>query len=88
MTDQPPLLTFPCEFPIKAMGKANQEFEGLVLNIIRTHAPDLCEAAVTTRRSKDGNYISLTATITAISQEQLDRIYADLSAEKTVLMAL
>lgn len=88
MSEKTPHLSFPCEFPIKVMGKAGLEFEALVLNIIRSHAPDLGEASVTTRPSKDGNFVSVTATITATSQQQLDAIYADLSAEKKVLMAL
>ncbi len=82
------LLEFPCEFPIKAMGPANIEFEALVVGIIRKHYPQLGEAAVTSRYSKDKNYISMTVTITATSKEQLDSIYQDLTDEERVLIAL
>ncbi len=82
------ILEFPCEFPIKVMGPANIEFEGLVVSLIRKHYPKLGEAAVTSRYSKDNNYISMTVTITATSQEQLDLIYQDLSNEERVLIAL
>ena len=82
------ILEFPCEFPIKVMGPANIEFEGLVVSLIRKHYPQLGEAAITSRYSKDNTYISMTITINATSQEQLDAIYQDLSAEKKVLLAL
>jgi len=35
------LLEFPCQFPIKAMGKVDIELDMLVIEIIRRHAPDL-----------------------------------------------
>ncbi|NOS88271.1 MAG: DUF493 domain-containing protein, partial [Methylococcaceae bacterium] len=41
------LLEFPCQFPIKAMGKADLEMDILVVEIIRRHAPEI--GAVTTR---------------------------------------
>ncbi len=89
MTDTPPpLLTFPCEFAIKAFGLDTAEFQTTVLTIIRTHVPDLREDAIVTRPSKDGKYIALTITITATSKQQLDDIYQALSTNPLVLMAL
>jgi putative lipoic acid-binding regulatory protein len=82
------LLEFPCQFPIKAMGKSNIELDLLVIEIVRRHAPDIREGAVSTRPSKDGNYISVTVTVEATSKHQLDAIYQDLSDHPHVLMAL
>lgn len=82
------LLKFPCDFPIKVMGKAGLEFQALALNIIRKHVPDLSEAAIQTRYSKDNNYIALTVTINAKNQAQLDAIYQELSQHKDVMMVL
>ena len=82
------LLRFPCEFPIKVMGKAEDDFDALVVGLIRNHSPDLPDASVTSRHSNGGRYISVTVTIQALSREQLDNIYMDLVAEKRVLMAL
>jgi hypothetical protein len=82
------LLEFPCRFPIKAMGKSNIELDLLVIEIVRRHAPDIREGAVSTRPSKDGNYISVTVTVEATSKQQLDAIYQDLSDHPHVLMAL
>jgi putative lipoic acid-binding regulatory protein len=82
------LLKFPCEFPIKAMGRAGNGFDALVVSIVRRHAPDLGEGAVRTRASRGGQYVSVTVTITATSKRQLDDIYQELSDHQAVLMAL
>jgi len=82
------LLKFPCEFPIKAMGRAEQEFDSLVVGLVRRHYPDLREGAVKTRLSNGGRYMAVTITITAQNREQLDNIYMELTADERVLMAL
>ncbi len=82
------LLEFPCQFPIKVMGKSNLEFDLLVIEIVRRHVPDLHELAVKTRASKDANYLAVTVTIKATSKAQLDAIYQDLTSHPQVLMAL
>ncbi len=82
------LLEFPCQFPIKAMGKTNVELDLLVIEIVRRHVADINEGAVTTRPSKDGNYIAVTIIIEASSKQQLDAIYQDLTDHPHVLMAL
>ncbi len=81
------LMEFPCSFPIKAMGKAADDFDMLIVEIVRKHYPDLAEGAVKTRPSREGKYISVTVTINAQSREQLDNIYLDLTAHERVLMA-
>lgn len=82
------LLEFPCQFPIKAMGRDDGRFESLVIEIVRKHAPDLSDEAVQCRASKAGNYLSVTVTVSATSREQLDNIYLELTACEHVLMAL
>jgi uncharacterized protein len=82
------LLQFPCQFAIKAMGKSDLEFDLLVIEIVRRHVPDPYEQAVTTRPSKDGNYLAVTVLIEASSKQQLDAIYQDLTDHPQVLMAL
>ena len=78
--DDDSLFGFPCEFPIKAMGRAIPELEAAVLEIMNRHVPDLGEGAIRMRESRNGNYVSITVTIQARSRQQLDAIYIDLSA--------
>ncbi len=82
------LLEFPCNFSIKAMGLAEGDFDALVVAIVRRHAPDIREGAVTTRPSSNGKYLAVTVTIEATSKAQLDAIYQDLTAHEKVLMSL
>ena len=82
------LFNFPCDFPIKIMGRCNCELETLVVEIINKHVSNLTEGAVKTRPSGKGNFISVTVTVKATSREQLDNIYRELTAREEVLMAL
>jgi putative lipoic acid-binding regulatory protein len=82
------LLEFPCHFPIKIMGKAEDEFANVVLGIVTKHAPDFDVACMEMRASSGGNYLSVTCTIVATSKPQLDAIYMDLSAHPLVKVAL
>jgi putative lipoic acid-binding regulatory protein len=86
-TEESPL-KFPCKFPIKAMGRADADFDSLVVGLIRKYSPDLMEGAVKTRLSRGGNYVSVTVTIHARSRTQLDAIYSELTGHERVLVAL
>jgi len=80
--------TFPCEFPIKAMGKTGEDLEIAVMEIVNRHVDDIKEGAVSFNSSKGGKYTSITIAITAQSKAQLDAIYMDLTAHELVLYAL
>ena len=82
------IMEFPCQFPIKAMGRNSEGFEAKIVTLVRKHCPELHEAAVVSRDSKGGKYLSVTVTITATSREQLDNIYMELTACEEVMMAL
>ncbi|MCU7851234.1 MAG: DUF493 domain-containing protein [Candidatus Thiodiazotropha sp. (ex Monitilora ramsayi)] len=82
------LLQFPCDFPIKVMGKAEPGFDTLIVELVRKHAPDLHEGSVTSRSSKGGKWVSVTVTLRAESKSQIDAIYLDLTAHEKVVMAL
>ena len=86
--NQDSLLEFPCRFPIKAMGKDEDEFVAHVLNLVTPHFPEISEKDIKTRQSNGGKYISVTITVTATSKLQLDAIYYALTDSDRVLMAL
>ncbi len=88
MESDDPVFTFPCEFPVKAMGIADANFDSLVVSLVRKHVPDLPEGAVHTRLSNGGRYMAVTVTIQAQSRAQLDSIYLDLTADRRILVAL
>jgi len=79
---------FPSEFPIKVMGRRDGDLRALTQAIIERHAGPVQESRVRTRTSADGNFLALTYLVLASSREQLDDIYRELTACKSVLMAL
>jgi len=82
------LLEFPCQFPIKIMGNNTVDFENDIVVITRNHVPDLGEAAVTSRPSRTGKYLSVTVTFTATSKAQIDDLYRAMNAHPDVKMVL
>ena len=82
------LLEFPCDFPIKIMGKADDSFAEVMLSIVTKHAPDFDATRMELRASSGGNYLSVTCTIVATSKPQLDAIYMDLTSHPMVKVAL
>jgi putative lipoic acid-binding regulatory protein len=82
------LLVFPCDYPLKVMGRRSDDFRSLVLGIVQKHAGTIIPEAIEERPSKDGNYLSLTCTFQATSREQLDALYRELTACERVLIVL
>ena len=82
------LIEFPCAFPIKVMGKTQAGFAQAVIEVVQRHAPDFDAATMEMRPSREGRYLSLTCTVTATSQEQLDGLYRELCDHPMVTMVL
>lgn len=86
--ERPSLLTFPCVFPMKVMGRREDGFAQTVSEIVMRHAGDFRPETIEMRTSKNGRYLSLTVTINARSREQLDALYSELSRHPMVMMVL
>ena len=82
------LQEFPSDFPIKVMGRHDSNLRALTQAIIERHAGPVVDTSVRTRTSGDGNFLALTYMVRASSRKQLDDIYRELTACKSVLMAL
>lgn len=85
---QETLLEFPCEFPVKVMGRDTDNFEERVTTIILSHAQQCSGTEVTINRSGGGKFIGVTVTIEAHSKDQLDRMYQELADCEHVLVTL
>ena len=81
-------LQFPCEFPIKMMGRDTPEFRTAARSLVEKHVGKVGDDRVQASVSRNGRFVSVTVTITATSQQQLDDIYQDVTAHDDVLMAL
>ena len=85
---QQQIMQYPCEIAIKAMGRADTDLETIVVEIVRRHVPDLGEGNVSSKPSSKGNYLSVSVRVNAVSREQMDALYEELSAHEAVAMAL
>jgi len=81
-------IEFPCEFPIKMMGRNSPEFRATARALVEKHAGAVNDNAVQASLSRNERFVSVTVTITATSQQQLDDIYQDVTDHDDVLMAL
>ena len=86
--DEKKLLEFPCSFPIKMMGRADDGFSDIAVRLVEQHVGKIAPNAIQTSVSRNGTFVSVTVTIDAQSQEQLDNIYNDLSDHEDILVAL
>lgn len=87
MADTSPL-TFPTEFPVKIMGRDNDEFHATLAEIFARHIAPLEKLTVTRQPSREGRFISVTVVFLAENRAQLDALYSELSGNPHVLMAL
>ncbi|HXQ30574.1 MAG TPA: DUF493 domain-containing protein [Steroidobacteraceae bacterium] len=78
---------FPCEYPIKVMGRHTPEFRARMLEVLEREAAATV-SGVAERLSRDGNYLSLTCRVRVDSRERLDALYRELHATGLVLIAL
>ncbi len=70
------------------MGRRQDGFAQAVLEVLLRHAPEFDAAGMEMRPSARGNYMSLTCTVRAVSREQLDALYRELSAHPLVKVVL
>jgi len=90
VTDNPStLLEFPCEFPVKIMGRKHANFTADMCQLLQKFVShDVNINSATERPSRTGKYIALTIVITADSKLQLDNIYKALYEHEDVSMTL
>lgn len=82
------VIEFPCEFPIKMMGHNTPEFRATARALVEKHSGPVNDDAVQAVLSRNDRFVSVTVTISATSQLQLDAIYQDVTDHEDVLMAL
>ncbi len=83
---EPSLLKFPCDLPIKVLGRNEPAFRDAALAIVRAHYGDALTHSE--QLSRQGGYLSLTITVRAENREGLDAVYRDLVASDQILMVL
>jgi putative lipoic acid-binding regulatory protein len=82
------LIQYPCDFPIKVLGRTQAGFAQAVLDIVQAHAPDFDGSTMQMKTSRQGKYLSVTCVVRATSRAQLDELYRALCDHPMVVMVL
>ncbi len=82
------LIEYPSDFPIKVMGPTHEAFAGAIVEVVVKHDPTFHEGKMEARPSAKGNYTGLTVIVRAISREQLDALYTELSGHPMVKIVM
>lgn len=85
---EPPKIEFPCDYPIKVLGRQRDDFETVVIEVFERHAPGFDSDTIVARGSSKGTFVSLTVTITATGRDQLKALHEDLMATGLVQMVI
>lgn len=88
MSETESLLQFPCDFPIKVVGLRSDDFAQQIVSLVQAAVPDFRSESVEMRASQGGKYLSVTVTVTARSQAQLDALYQALTRHPGVKFVL
>ncbi|TVP57739.1 MAG: DUF493 domain-containing protein [Halomonadaceae bacterium] len=89
MTEQtPPLIEFPCDYPVKIIGDAEPDFESQVLQLVQQHVADFRPESLRRQPSRNGRFMSLRLVLPLTSEAQLQALFLDLKASDHVRMVL
>ena len=84
----PPKIEFPCDYPIKVLGRHSDEFHAVIIAVFEQHAPGFDQETIKIKASSKGTFTSVTITITATGQQQLEALHRDLLATGVVQMVI
>lgn len=79
---------FPGVFEITAMGSAKAQLEAEIVRIIQEAGLSILAEAVRVRPSREGNYVSVTASFMCPTREKYDEVHAVLRAHPDVRWTL
>ncbi len=79
---------YPAPFALKVMGRNEEDFVPFVLEIFGRHVAEIDASAVTSRLSRDSNYLSVNVPFLAQSRAQLEALYKELNSNPRILMVV
>jgi putative lipoic acid-binding regulatory protein len=88
MSTESTLITFPCDFPIRVIGKNHPDFPLAITDIIVSHFPDFNKKTLSQKPSNLGQYLALRFDVHAENKPSLDALYQALTKHPDVKMVL
>jgi putative lipoic acid-binding regulatory protein len=77
---EPPKIEFPCDYPIKIIGRSSVDFRDVVVGILKQHDPLFDESTVNEVPSGKGTFVSVRVVITATGEPQIKALLDELLA--------
>ena len=75
LNDSHEVFDFPCSISLKAIGEDRDDYVQFIIDSVRSVIGELDTSAITTRKSQQSNFISVTIPFTAQDREQLESVY-------------
>jgi uncharacterized protein len=82
------LLQFPTDYPLKVVGRPQDDFRARVHAIVLRHSPALPDGRVRERLSANGNFLSISYLLRAESRAQIEALVGELRRCDGVVMLL
>lgn len=88
MTSDRPIQHFPDTYSIKAVGTDQDDFAEFAADVVRRIVGDPDTVSYRTRPSRNGSYLAVTISFIATDQQQLDKVFEQMSAQERVVWVL
>ena len=88
ISEDPPKIEFPCDYPIKVLGDAVPDFTEVVTEVVLKYDSTLDASKVTFRDSGKGRFRAVTLVMRATGEAQLAALFEDLKATGIVKMVI
>ncbi|WP_447556103.1 HP0495 family protein [Vreelandella sp. EE22] len=85
---EPPKITFPCDYSLKVVGDAAEDFAASVCQILVKYDPEFDASAMQVVDSRNGRFQSVRVTIKATGEQQLSALFEELKATGRVHMVV
>ena len=88
MEQEPPKIEFPCDYPVKVLGRSGHDFLEVIVEVFESHDLGFDREGISVRDSSKGTFTAITITITATGPDQLSALHEDLLATGRVQMVI
>ena len=83
-----PELKFPCDYPIKVIGRQTETLYAEVVAVAEKYQIDFTWDRIRLRSSRKGNFVSMTVLLRVESADSLHAVHRDLAALSSVTLLL
>lgn len=83
-----PKIIFPCDYPLKVVGDAAEDFAATVCQIVRRHDSGFDATGIEVVPSRNGRFQSVRLSIRATGESQIQALFLELKATGRVHMVV